>query len=323
MTPGALCTDATFTRVLGSPGDSEPILADLIGAWHQARTGDAAAAAVAVEVSTRKVLSGLGLHDKGSLTVDVRAVTDRESYLVEVQHRPEAYFPHRALVYSAAEVVTHHISHPIDLSARRVHTLAFCDYDFQDSLQGTLGIKSSRWRTAAPHTRVQARALQVFGLHASPRAMVGFDVNPALERMLAQQASFVFALLPHAPRLNELTPATPPLLRWAALVAHVAPDNIDDVPKDLRIGGVARLLEMLDATASTARAEREEADRRAADDAQALEDARAEAEAKGKAEGKAEGMATALRLVGVENVASYRAHFGADPPAQLAPFLSR
>ena len=34
-------------------------------------------------------------------------------------------------------------------------------------------------------------------------------------------------------------------------------------------------------------------------------------------------MAKALRLLGVETVASYRERFGADPPAQLAPFLSR
>lgn len=305
MFPGALCTDATFTRILGSAGESEPILADLIGAWILARTGSAVAAAVAVDICPRKKLPGHGLPGKGSLTVNV-AVTDRESYLVEVQHRPESFFPHQALVSSASEVIAHHLSHATDLCARRVHMLAFCDYDFQG-----LSFKSSHRRNAP---RIPARALQVFGLHASPRAMVGLDVNPALERMLAEQASFVFALLPHAPRLEELTPATPPLLRWAAVIAHVVPENIGAVPKDVRVGGVARLLEMLDATASMAQAERDDADFLAARVADWALSVRAEAEA--------EGIAEVLRLVGILSAADYKAKLGSAPPAEFAPFLT-
>jgi DNA polymerase III delta subunit len=119
-----------------------------------------------------------------------------------------------------------------------------------------------------------ARALQIFGLRASPRAMAGRVVNAALERDLAAHASFVFALLPHAPRLEELTVATPPLLRWAALVAHAGPDNLGKVPREVRVGGVARLLELLDSSALAVRAERSFADYKAAADAQALEDAK-------------------------------------------------
>lgn len=331
LTPGALCTDATFTRVLGSPGESEPILLDLLSAWRQAQTGDASAAVAAVVIGNRKVIEGHGLHAKGALTADVRAVGDDESYLVEVQHRAEATFPHRALIYSAAEVVAHHMSNPAGLTARRVHTLAFCDYDFQElsnrakkkatASTGFLSSKSSRWRTDA-YQRDEALALQIFGLHASPRAMVGRKVNTALERELSAHASFVFALLPHAPRLEDLSTATPPLLRWAALVAHVEPSNLSAVPKEVRVEGVARLLDVLSSTAVATRTEREEAEYLAASDAQALADALAEGEAKGEAEGEAKGMAGALRLMGVATVNEYRTRFGTDPPPQLASFLA-
>jgi hypothetical protein len=300
LAPGALCTDATFTRVLGSRGESEPILLDLLSAWRQAQTGDASAAVADVVIGDRKVIDGRGLHSKGGLSVDMRAVGDDESYLVEVQHRPEAFFPHRALIYSAAEVVAHHMSNPAGLTARRVHTLAFCDYDFQALSKsaekkatvatGFLSTKSSRWRTDA-YKRNEALALQVFGLHASPRAMAGREVNAALERELSMHASFVFALLPHAPRLEDLSTETPPLLRWAALVAHADPSNLSTVPKEIRVAGVAHLLDVLSSTAAEVRAERDEAEYLAASDAQALADAQAEFEAKGEAKGKAEGKA--------------------------------
>ncbi len=143
-------------------------------------------------------------------------------------------------------------------------------------------------------------------------------MNVALERELSAQVSFVFALLPHAPRLEDLSSATPPLLRWAALVAHAEPSNLSKVPKEVRVAGIACLLDMLSSTADAVRAEREEAEYLAASDVQALADAQAESEAKGKAEG----MAGALRLMGVVTVEAYRVRFGANPPPQLAPFLA-
>ena len=334
MLPGALCTDATFTRVLGSPGMSEPILVDLLSAWRQVQTGDASAAVEDVAISDRRVHDGEGMHARGALVVDVRAAGDGESYLVEVQHRAEALFPHRALIYSAAEVIAHHLRDPGSPKARRVHTLAFCDYDFQEK-EGlrrsgggsggggdpglSLSAAATRWRAAASHTRNPARALQVFGLHASPRAMKGAEINEALERELAAHSSFIFALLPHAPRLEELNALTPPLLRWASLVAHAAPENLHAVPKDLRTGGVARLLELLDASAAATRAERGAEEYEAATVEILLSDVRAEAAAEGrtegKAEGRAEGKAELLRSVGVNSVATYRARFGVDPPS--------
>ena len=355
-----------FTRVLGSRGASEPILIDLLSAWRQAQTGDGTAAVRDVAISDRRVNQGQGMHARGALVVAVRAEGDGESYLIEVQHRAEAFFPHRALLYSAAEVVTHHLSNPGSLEARRVHTLAFCDYDFmeKEGVQSggggggapggpSLRTAATRWRATASHTRNPARALQVFGLHVSPRAMAGAEVNAALARVMAAHSSFVFALLPHAPRLEELCARTPPLLRWASLVAHAAPGNLDTVPREVRTGGVARLLELLDASEAEARAERGDEEREAATIETLISDMRAEAKvegraegkaegqaegraegkvegkaegqaegrAEGKAEGRAEGKAELLRSLGITSAATFRARFGDDPPPDVAHLL--
>ena len=56
----------------------------------------------------------------------------------------------------------------------------------------------------------------------------------------------MFALLPHAPRLEDLTERTNPLLRWTALIAHVEPEEIDSVPKGVRdIHAVKLMLDIL------------------------------------------------------------------------------
>ena len=69
--------------------------------------------------------------------------------------------------------------------------------------------------------------------------------NEALDRELAAHLSVVFALLPHAPRLEELMVRTPLLLRWASLFAHAEPDNINYVPLAVRSPGIASLLDQL------------------------------------------------------------------------------
>ena len=40
--------------------------------------------------------------------VDVRARNSEEHFVIEVQHRPEVLFPHRAVLYGAAEVLAQH-----------------------------------------------------------------------------------------------------------------------------------------------------------------------------------------------------------------------
>lgn len=164
--PGALCTDHTFTRVLGTRNESEVILADLMYAWRRAQTGDASAYIESVEICDRTVHAGAAPHSKGELVVDVRVAGGGESYLVEVQHRIEALFPHRAVIYAAAEIVAHHMQSPSFPTARSVHSLAFCDYDFQDLKKdgspSPLSVNFSKWRTSSALKPLERRALQIF-----------------------------------------------------------------------------------------------------------------------------------------------------------------
>ena len=108
LPPGALCTDATFKRVLGTRGSSEPILGELIGAWVAARTprgrapqtaGDAAA--VDATICDPAIFSGAAPRGLGDLVVDVRACDSDQHFIMEVQHRVERLFLHRDILYAA------------------------------------------------------------------------------------------------------------------------------------------------------------------------------------------------------------------------------
>ncbi len=69
--------------------------------------------------------------------------------------------------------------------------------------------------------------------------------------------TFVSAMLPHAPRLEDLTASTPALLRWASLVAHVATSNIDLEPSNVRsIESIKSLLDILHDTRDVVEQER-------------------------------------------------------------------
>ena len=343
---GALLYDATFTRILGTRNASEPILADLMAAWRAALTGQPAdACAVAsLEIMDRTVL-GSALRSRGELTVDLRMQDAEEHMIVEVQHRAEALFPRRALVHSCADVVEQHVRSRAAMDPatddakafrisphllRPVHSLAFCDYDFAPGApypRPALKAKSTGWR-APEFKREPDLALQIFRLRPCSEAMgrLGQREQAALSADFGARLSFVFALLPHAPPLKELTPATPPLLRWASLIAHVAPSNISDVPRDVRCGGVDQLLGLLSASADETRSEMlAEADlaRSIAETVQDAEEvATAKGKAQGKAEGKAEGTLATLRLLGIQSAADYRSKMKSEPPPEVLAALS-
>jgi hypothetical protein len=397
LRPGALCLDATFRRVLGTRGVSEPILAELLGAWRAARSRGRVrfdAPTVDAALCDPAVFAGTAPRGLGDLVVDVRARDSDEHFVVEVQHRAEKLFPHRAVLYAAAELVAQHVAKgtakpgakaaakaaavaaseaaaaaaaaPSDsfttsaslaaaaaaAAAKKsvdatesslllpVHTLAFCDYSFQSSARRTGGVDerslvsvaATLWRGDSGHARDSTRALQFYSLlpdtHALKKAKQ--KGNEALDCELAARMSFVFALLPHAPALADLTKHTPPLLRWASLVAHASPENLSAVPNAVRSRGVECLLEQLESTAAEVERERASAEADDAFFARTRADAKAEGEAKGKAEGKAkgkaegeaEGKAEALRLMGVVTIEAYRERFGVAPPPLLAPFLA-
>ena len=339
---GALCYDSTFTRVLGTRGTSEPILKDLVGAWRAAREGGAARASdgggVDVEILESKVRSGAAtppVRIKGHVVADVRLRGGEDSFLVDVQHRVEPLFPGSALLYaSSAKLVSQHLAETSVSTATGVwpvHTLAFCDLDFASGRSiGGVGTTLRAWRKASPPLAPRTeRVVHAYSMQpcADVMARLAQQGNKELDAELAPQTSIVFALLPHAPRLQDLTAATPPLLRWASLVAHVAPDNVDAVPKAVRSEGVERLMSLLRETVDDTEAEREEAEREEADFQRsveaAVEEALIERRAKAEAMGNVEGIAKVMRALGVESIADFRAKIGSDPPADLAAFFKR
>ena len=107
----AFLYDATFSRILGTPNASEPILSDLLTAWRAALTRRPVDADVVskVKIVGRTVL-GAVLRTKGELMVDLRMRDADENLIVEVQHRAEPLFSHRTLVYASADVVEQHVS---------------------------------------------------------------------------------------------------------------------------------------------------------------------------------------------------------------------
>lgn len=339
---GALRTSYTFKRILGTPGASEPILLDLLQAWGEARTrgGDGGALFDAVELVDPLHVQLQRSHSE--LVVDVRARgSSGSSFLLEVQHHVEPHFPHRAVLCAAADLAAHASDPRAARALRPVHTLAFCDHDFTRSPTGSNNGLGS-WRSAVREPRAHVPPDAARGVHAfdlQPRAadmeyLGQGAVNTALAAEMAERLSFIFALLPHAPRLDELTARTPRMLQWASLVAHVRADNVDAVPVEVRRAGVDLLLGRLHE--SVHETEREEF--RAADDLAVLEQAvecafaegkaigRAEAKARAKAEaeglaegaaegmamgmavGKAEGVAETLRLLGITTVEAFRHH---------------
>ena len=319
---GALLYDVTFSRILGTRGASEPILTDLLSAWRAGLTGNKVAPISDLKIIERAVLGSI-VRNKGELIVDLRMRDSDEHMIVEVQHRPEPHFPHRALLYASADVVEQHVLNRAaadDLRQsvkssgggeeekpkgfnphllRPVHSLAFCDYDFAPgaaSSMAPLKARSVLWRRSSAFVREKELALQVFRLLPCSEAMgrLGQRTQGALSADFGARLSFVFALLPHAPPLAELTAATPPLLQWASLIAHVAPSNIGDVPKDVRVGGVHRLLDALSESASVTLQEMRRQEDEARINKVIEEESRAEGRAEGMAEGRAEGMAEGM-----------------------------
>ena len=269
------------------------------------------------------MLDGAPPRSKGELIVDVRAKDSDKNFLVEVQHRIEPLFPHRAVLYAAADLVAQHTADERRSDALRpVHSLSFCDYDFARGGFGTgIGSTLNTWCKAAAHVPATERAIHSFNLQ--PRALVLERLkqvgNAALADELAARVSFTFALLPHAPRLADLSVETPRILQWASVIAHLRADNVDAVPRAVRRPGIDRLLGVLSESAAETELERLRTVRDGAVQEAAVACARAEA----KAEGVAEGVADALRLLNVTTVAAYRARFGADPPTELAQWRRR
>lgn len=248
---GALCSDYTFARILGAEKGSGLILKDLIGAWCAMR--GLPEELDAAKIVARKAPNGLPPRSRGALTAEVRAKGASRGYLVDVQHRTEPFFPQSSIFDTACELVTEDAADRSTMELRPTHALAFCDFTF--AADGPFGAGDSE---AAEFVVDPTQALQSFSLHAND--VLGQRSNETLARDMQARMSFTFALLPHAPRLEQLTAETPPLLRWASLVAHANPLNANTVPKAARTEGIDTLLELLKSTSSLVAEERRKAE---------------------------------------------------------------
>jgi hypothetical protein len=338
---------------MGAKGQSEPILKGLLDAWLHAAAGTPTSSSVAnLSILERKVRDGVLPKGLSELSVDVRLTDDISNFIVEVQHRREPQFPQRALLYSAADIVAQHIDHSVSAKKaaagkpklprwpdlKPVHTLAFCDFDFQRSQAGTFGTAARGWRSS-PYERADVRRLihtfRIQPFSDQMRAM-GQLGNDALAAELAARMSMTFALLPHAPPLKSLGDVTvaSPLITWASVIAHLGPDTIDSLPKTaLSVPGIKVLVDIVAATATEIAEEVSKAEEEAQMIANEMEgtlqevfvegkaegkaEGLAEGKAEGKAEGLAEGKAEALRMIGITNEAGYIAKFGEPPSADL------
>ena len=321
---GVLCCDYTFRRILGTPNMSEVVLVDLLSALRFTQTG-AKPAALQVTILDTKVRDGVKPKSKGELLVDVRASDDESNFIVEVQRRSEALFPHRALLYASADIVAQQRTSST-IYLKPTHTLAFCDYDFGAPKiaenRGAIGTSLNRWReiTDPLHTPELSKAIQAFNLQSDKDILnrLSGELNVHLEAEMKARMSFVFALLPHAPLLQDVTSSTHPLLRWASLVAHLQPANIDTVPKDVRdIKGVQVLLEILDGSKEETELEQALAEQaRDAHEREVLE-----SKAEGLAEGEAKAWQKMISSLNIRTVGEFRDKFGREPPPEVLSIL--
>ena len=295
---------------------------DLLSAMRFAQTG--------LEETVQDVTfvdAGVSPKFKSELLVDVRVKGSDSNFIVEVQRRKEATFVQRCILYSSADIVSQHIQ---NLGKTKkllpVHTLAFCDYDFGMGKRGNSGtlLPNRRSSKTSQQFPVVQKAIQSYALEQQKDALarIGGSDNEMLTKEMHDRMSFVFALLPHAPRLEDLTERTNPLLRWAALIAHVEPEEIDSVPKGVRdIHAVKMMLDILHGSVEETRLERERAQEEAARDSEEEDQIFQDGERQGKAEGEIDGMLRVLFQLGVKSAEGYRLRFGHEPPAHIANAL--
>lgn len=212
----------------------------LLEAWHVAlaQPGNIAN----ISFLNKTVQQSHMLKGKKELVVDVRLTDGQSHYIVEVQHSAERDFPDRAITYAAADILEQHNAQGHFLPT---HLIAFCDHDFGPGVgPGTLSVAQKRWRVSNRFVPDQEKAFVHFRLQQ--QSIRGFKEHASLGAALAARLSLSFVMLPHVPRLAELSTETPPLLKWSSFVAHLQPHTIDQVPGELKNEpGIQQLLEIM------------------------------------------------------------------------------
>jgi hypothetical protein len=241
---GKLAADHTFVRVFGTPKRSEPILAGLVSAWAPVMVGmPAATEAVEIKLLDRMIYNANLPKGKNNLIADIHLHASNldAKFLVEIQHRPERNFADSAILYSSADVVTQRFAEGVTQASynlKPVHNISFCDFSFGGD-DTRVALADTKWRASKDFKSDVNRAFAAYSLTdrgEDLRKVVGHNYigNKGLDAFMNNRLSFFFMLLPHMPPLEQLTAATPSIVKWGSLVAHLTPYNAGAIPIEIK-----------------------------------------------------------------------------------------
>lgn len=92
-------------------------------------------------------------QERNNLVADVHFGSEQHqsNVIVEVQHRTEVNFPHRAILYSSADVIQQRFLDGVtrdSFDLKPVHHISFCDYSFATNKASEVTLSRTRWKTS-------------------------------------------------------------------------------------------------------------------------------------------------------------------------------
>jgi hypothetical protein len=186
-------------------------------------------------------------NEKNNLVADVRFHSEHSdsNFIVELKRKN---FPHRAALYSSADVVSQRFLHGGTrggFELKPVHHISFCDYSFTRNRDMGISLQDTSVKFDVN------KAFVAFGLSAKREGLLkslvdGYVGNKALEMEMNDQLTFFFMLLPYMPPLEALNAHTPSIIKWGSIVAHATPYNTNKIDPAIRnSSGVQRVLSEL------------------------------------------------------------------------------
>jgi hypothetical protein len=304
---GAFCYDHTFTRLLGTRGESETVLKDLVAAWRAARTGVSAQAAT---LNWRSSTVGRASSRCG------RAPARRQGELPRrdaAPRRAAISAPRAALRVGGIACRRNWRTRPPCGPCTRSHsaTTTFCPLAMPELERGTMrGARPSRTLRrprSAPCTQLAAQ-LGRNGEHGSA------GQRGARRRACIVPELCLCAAAPRA-RLRDLMAATPPRCAGRHLWRTLRPRTSTKchMKRAARASRSSRHAERIDGHKQGTKEGRRQAEEKELNFVRTVE----------FVEGEAKGRAEVLGALGVASPAAFRAKFGVDSPPALASFFGQ
>jgi hypothetical protein len=255
--------DPTFKRIFSKSSGSKVIMAGFINAWESSL--------VLPDHFTPIHENSITFHtgdlfdanlDKGkhNLRVDVHASGNRENYIFELQVRREAFYPSRAFVYAAGEIISQHKNRGSSHWLKPVHTLTVVDYAFGESGE-KLSVEGFGWRNRNLIPK-NVDPVSHYALAPREKSDLSDRSEIALDRYMKKMLSLTFIRTPYLPRIEDITPNTPLLVKWASFISSVRPETISQARKAAGTDAALNLLlDSLDETSDEVYKEEKEAKR--------------------------------------------------------------